>query len=210
MKEKNQQKKSSSKKGGFSTLIAKAEKNRVGSFTEVEGNLITLANDGEFDFIGHGCNCFATMGAGIALPIGIEFPEMKKADRNFEAPHAMRLGDYSSAYIRRGEVAFTGINFYSQYNPGKDFIKESLILGLKKFVLQHKEDYPTKRDKLAKMRFGLPLIGCGIAGGNWDEVKEIIKTELSEFDVTIVHFVENQQAQRNQYLDDWKKDMGGF
>lgn len=207
MKDNSQQKKSSFKKGGFSTLIKKPEKIRVGSFTELEGNLITLAKEGAFDYIGHGCNCFATMGAGIALPIGVEFPEMKRADKYFQAPHAMRLGNYTSAYVKRETIAFTGINFYSQYNPGKDFIKESLIVSLKKFVLQHKEDYPTKRDKLTKMRFGLPLIGCGIAGGNWDEVKEIIKTELSEFDVTIVHFVEDQKTQRSQYLDDWKKDI---
>jgi O-acetyl-ADP-ribose deacetylase (regulator of RNase III) len=38
----------------------------VMSYTEVNGDLIELAKRGKFDVIGHGCNCFCTMGAGIA------------------------------------------------------------------------------------------------------------------------------------------------
>jgi len=32
------------------------------------------------------------------------------------------------------------------------------------------------------------LIGCGLAGGDWDRVKGIIQEELKDEDVTIVHF----------------------
>lgn len=32
----------------------------------IQGNFIHLAQNGEFDLIVHGCNCFCTMGAGIA------------------------------------------------------------------------------------------------------------------------------------------------
>ena len=33
----------------------------------VKGDLIKSAKEGQFDVIIHGCNCFNTMGAGIAL-----------------------------------------------------------------------------------------------------------------------------------------------
>ena len=36
----------------------------------VKGNLVTLALAGEFDVIIHGCNCFNTMGSGVAKDIG--------------------------------------------------------------------------------------------------------------------------------------------
>lgn len=36
------------------------------NYQEVEGDLILLARAGKFDVIAHGCNCFCTMGAGIA------------------------------------------------------------------------------------------------------------------------------------------------
>ena len=35
---------------------------------------------------------------------------------------------------------------------------------------------------------GLPWIGCGLAGGDWRRVKAIIKRELKNFHVTIVHY----------------------
>ena len=35
----------------------------------IKGDLIKLALQGEFDVIVHGCNCFCTMGAGIAKSI---------------------------------------------------------------------------------------------------------------------------------------------
>mgnify|MGYP001795501660 FL=1 len=35
----------------------------------IKGDLVKLAIKGEFDLIIHGCNCFCTMGAGIAKTI---------------------------------------------------------------------------------------------------------------------------------------------
>ena len=32
----------------------------------IQGDLIALAKEGNFDVIAHGCNCFCTMGSGIA------------------------------------------------------------------------------------------------------------------------------------------------
>jgi len=43
----------------------------------VEGDLIKMALGGEFDLIVHGCNCFCTMGAGIAKTIREYFPEYR-------------------------------------------------------------------------------------------------------------------------------------
>ena len=34
----------------------------------VKGNIFDLAEQGEFDVVVHGCNCFCTMGKGIAYP----------------------------------------------------------------------------------------------------------------------------------------------
>ena len=36
-------------------------------YKEVKGDLIKLTLEGEFDVIAHGCNCFCTMGSGIAV-----------------------------------------------------------------------------------------------------------------------------------------------
>ena len=40
----------------------------------IKGDLIDLAIEGKFDLIVHGCNCFNTMGKGIAKSIRQNFP----------------------------------------------------------------------------------------------------------------------------------------
>lgn len=39
-------------------------------------------------------------------------------------------------------------------------------------------------------KIGLPQIGCGLAGGDWNKVKEIIKKELKDCFVTVVIYKE--------------------
>ena len=41
----------------------------------IKGDLIKLAQAGEFDVIVQGCNCFNTMGSGLAKQIKAEIPE---------------------------------------------------------------------------------------------------------------------------------------
>jgi O-acetyl-ADP-ribose deacetylase (regulator of RNase III) len=40
----------------------------------INGNLLKLAENGQFDIIMHGCNCFNTFGSGIAKSIKLSFP----------------------------------------------------------------------------------------------------------------------------------------
>ncbi|MGA8944018.1 MAG: hypothetical protein WB502_15090 [Thermoactinomyces sp.] len=51
--------------------------------------------------IAHQCNCFATMGAGIAKQIKERYPEAYEADRNFPIPIGIRkrLGHFSKAEV---------------------------------------------------------------------------------------------------------------
>lgn len=41
---------------------------------EIRGNLITLAENGEFDAIVHGCNLFCKFGIGLAKEIKCKYP----------------------------------------------------------------------------------------------------------------------------------------
>ena len=57
-------------------------------YNEVKGNLITLALQGQFNVIAHGCNCLSNMGAGLAPQMAKTFGcdkfkmEMKGPDIN--------------------------------------------------------------------------------------------------------------------------------
>ena len=63
-----------------------------------KGNLIDLAEQGEFDVIVHGCNCQNTMGSGIAKEIKERYPLAYRADSNMHSRTqfpVQLLGNYS-------------------------------------------------------------------------------------------------------------------
>ncbi len=146
----------------------------------VVGNLISLAKVGEFDAIMHGCNCFCTMGAGIAKTIKQVFPEAYLADLETVKGDKAKLGTYSVAPIHRGSVSFVIINAYTQF----DWRGQGT-----------KADYAAIRPVFSKLgkdfsgkRIGYPLIGAGLAGGDWSLISAIIDEELAEMDHTLVRF----------------------
>lgn len=82
----------------------------------INDDLIDLAKNGDFDVIIHGCNCFCTMGAGIAKVIKQEFPEAYLPDLQTEVGSREILGSYSLASITRNDINFIIVNAYTQYN----------------------------------------------------------------------------------------------
>jgi len=150
---------------------------------EIKGNLITLAQQGEFDIIAHGCNCFCRMRSGIAPQIAKAFPEAEEADNKTVSGDITKLGNYSIGINELGSRGYLYVlNIYSQYEYNastKPLDYEALTLALRK--INH---------NFIKYTIGLPLIGCGLAGGEWGRVKKIIETELNNIDVTIVHYEE--------------------
>lgn len=173
------------------------------NYKEINGDLIQLTMTGIFDVIAHGVNCFCTQGAGIA-------PQMVKAfgtdKTNFESEIDYKKGDigklgniescafhfqedgsiYADQYETEDKVAdFHVVNCYTQYKYGRNHADgvqtpidyEALTLCMRK--INH---------KFKGRHIGLPgLIGCGLAGGNPEIVKAIIKKELKDCEVTIVY-----------------------
>ena len=63
----------------------------------ITGDLVKMAVDGKFDAIFHGCNCFHTMGSGIAKQIRVVFPEAYEADLATQHADVSKLGTVSIA-----------------------------------------------------------------------------------------------------------------
>lgn len=151
----------------------------MGQYKYIEGDLLKLFEEGEFDAIVHGCNCHNVMGAGIAKTIADKYPQALQADADYIIPKSYidRLGNLSvSTVIIKGRKRFI-INAYTQYNPGKDLDYNALELVLKKINQRYKPE-----------KIGLPLIGCGLAGGDWKVVEKLIKRQLKDCDVTVVEY----------------------
>jgi O-acetyl-ADP-ribose deacetylase (regulator of RNase III) len=147
----------------------------------VKGDLIKLALAGEFDVIVHGCNCFCTMGAGIAKGIKAEFPEAYKADFSTDKGSKDKLGSFSSSTVQRNGHDITIVNAYTQYNwRGK---------GNKVDYDAIESAFESIKLRFTGMRIGYPLIGAGLAGGDWDIISQHIEAALQDENHTLVQFV---------------------
>ena len=144
----------------------------------IKGNLISLALDGKFEVIIHGCNCFCTMGAGIAKAIKKNFPEAFAADCRTAEGDREKLGTFSSAFIHRDNFELTIINAYTQFHWGGPGLKVDYN-ALRSVMQSIKQNYHGKR-------IAYPRIGAGLAGGDWQIIAAIIDEELDGEDHTLV------------------------
>ena len=147
----------------------------------IEGDLITLALKGQFDVIVHGCNCFCTMGAGIALAIQDEFPEAYAADLVTTKGDRNKLGDFSFATVKRNERQITIVNGYTQFH----FHGESVLVDYNAVQNVFKK----VKQRFSGKRIGYPKIGAGLAGGDWEKIAKIIDRELAGENHSLVVYV---------------------
>jgi O-acetyl-ADP-ribose deacetylase (regulator of RNase III) len=149
----------------------------------VKGNLIDMAFAGEFDIIAHGCNCFNTWGAGIAKEMKVKCPSAYKEDMKTKKGDKSKLGSFTIGVVN-GDISdhvFLVCNFYTQYDYGRglkfnyDKFRECLINFRRDMTVPY-------------FRIGMPKIGAGHAGGDWNKIEQIIIDELGDLDVTIVEW----------------------
>lgn len=142
------------------------------------GDLIALAREGRFDVIVHGCNCHNAMGAGIARVIARAFPEAEAADKATTPGDPSKLGIYSSATVDCDGHALTIVNAYTQFGHarGRRNADYDAISAVFQAIAA---DFPDAR-------IGYPLIGAGLAGGDWAEIAPRIDAALTDCDHTLV------------------------
>ena len=131
---------------------------------EIKGDLIALAHDGVFDAMVHGANCMNVMGAGIAKQVKSEFPQAFEADARTQVGDPFKLGTYSKARaMTTTGYPFYVLNGYSQYHLGANADLNAIIsvIGLINIHFKGKT-------------IGMPHIGCGIGGLDWEEVRSRI------------------------------------
>lgn len=136
--------------------------------------------DEDVSVIAHCANCFNTMKSGVAKSIVADYPTAELADkRTIKGDHS-KMGHFTQVYNSITEQYI--FNLYGQYNYGTDSVKVDYSMltramtGMAIF-LQGKNI----------TSIGLPKLGCGLAGGDWDKVVSIIESTLETrgFDVTI-------------------------
>lgn len=121
----------------------------------------------------HGCNCFNTMGGGIAKLIKDKFPEVYREDCKTQKGDREKLGTFTFTKVQ-DENEYKNINYivnlYSQYTHwdiNDMFYIDSFKKGLNNIV---KHFIELRKKENVKIHFSFPAIGLGLANGKIEEI----------------------------------------
>jgi O-acetyl-ADP-ribose deacetylase (regulator of RNase III) len=120
------------------------------------------------------------MGSGIAPQIKDKFPEAFEVDCATIKGDKVKLGTISFCKLEKLII----VNLYGQFGTrGRqkgeiDLDYNALTSALK-----------LTKDKFSGKRFGFPMLGSGLAGGDWNVIEKIIQDVFAGEYVTIVRYV---------------------
>lgn len=138
---------------------------------------------GAYSVICHCCNTMGAWGAGFVIPLGNRYPSAKKEYIKFiqKTPLAQRLGNVSYVKVTRNIVVANIMGQSRIYRDSEGNIPlnyEALKKGLEN-VLERFNKYNVP------YTIHMPRIGCGLAGGDWNIVENIVKEVFSANDVEV-------------------------
>ena len=126
----------------------------------------------ELKYIGHGVNCQNKIGSGVAKALYEKFPEVKEQyHKFFEYPRGKSpLGCSQLVHTKEGKRIY---NLFTQEYYGYDEKRYVNYAALVNCFME-----------LAEFRAGetiaIPKIGCGLAGGDWNIVEQLINDTVGD------------------------------
>ncbi|MBD78284.1 MAG: phosphatase [Crocinitomicaceae bacterium] len=149
------------------------------SLNYVDGDIIKMGKERTIDVLIHGANCWHKMGAGLALKVKRNWPEAYEQDLLTPRGDKSKLGGFSWVKTQSGLII---VNAYTQYRYDRyntvadlDAISNSFY-GIAQFFGGH------------NLHFAFPLIGAGLAGGDFSEIAPIISQHINSEKHSCVRF----------------------
>lgn len=150
---------------------------------EIKGDLLST----DLNFIAHGVNCQNKMGSGVAKAIFTKYPNVKTEYHAFYNRTISLLvngqedflGCIQPINVSDGKMVFNMFTQEFYGYDGKLYASYEAIESAFKTLTEHYGHI----GKLA-----IPKIGCGLAGANWEKVRDIInKTTGDELEVYVYY-----------------------
>jgi len=132
-----------------------------------------VLNSGELIVV-HGCNCFNTMGAGLAKQVRAQYPEAWQADQLTIPGDRSKLGTYTQAQGRNGTII---INAYPQYTYSRAYVTgdyNAIESALRAVCIAYESHNV----------IATPTIGAGLAGGDWGTIETILTKISAKYNKT--------------------------
>jgi O-acetyl-ADP-ribose deacetylase (regulator of RNase III) len=145
------------------------------SYREIQGDLF----DTDAPVIVHGCNCQGVMGAGVAKIVKDKWPHVyKKYVELVSKKSAMGLlGTYQVVPTDKQFI----VNAFTQLKPGSG--KQVSYDAIDQIT----KDLNGKFYQAGIHRVAMPMIGAGLAGGNWNIIRTIIQENLVDVGVEVYY-----------------------
>lgn len=154
----------------------------------ISGDIIEEMQSGSYDAVAHGCNCMGIMGSGVAKVLNdYTGGELLKVDRMSPIGDINKLGEFT----RLDTSPVPIYNLYTQFAPIQKgqktvvhwpSVQESIwkmVIDLYAGINDHDPWYNAK--------ILIPWIGCGLAGGNRDDLVRVLRiTESMLYSVEFV------------------------
>lgn len=171
----------------------------------IKGDLITLAFEGKFNLIAHGCNCFNKQKAGIAAAMVKSFQTdtFKYEQSDAGSPNKLGMIDWGLFFRKtpfsKRKAAL--VELHTQPRKISDLMVERELYVVNMYTQYlwatpfnpHPIDYAAVELCFKKLNLlfkgyhvGIPKIGAGLAGGDWAKIYSIIHSNTPHLNVTVV------------------------
>ena len=139
----------------------------------IEGNILTPPTRNENTIICHQVNCRAAMGAGLARQIRDKWPVV--FDEYVKVCSPEKLGDFQMVQVAPQLYV---ANLFGQSSFGRDK-RQTNYAALGTALFRAMKEHP---DATFRVPYGL---GCGLAGGNWATVLNLIEEAANAWNVNV-------------------------
>lgn len=143
----------------------------MGQLREVDGDILQIKRG----ILVHQVNCLGIMGAGLAKQIAEQFPKAEKQYMDIVSKNKKQFGSNAGPEL-------LGNIFVSELSPEVQLVhlfgQLTVGQGVRTIYNAHRIAWPNI-DMLANYLqcpvYAPKYIGCGLAGGDWNIISEIIK-----------------------------------
>lgn len=139
----------------------------------IEGNILTPPTHNENTIICHQVNCRAAMGAGLARQIRDKWPVV--FDEYVKVCSPKKLGDFQVVQVAPQLYV---ANLFGQSSFGRDK-RQTNYAALGTALFRAMKEHP---NATFRVPYGL---GCGLAGGNWVTVLNLIEEAANAWNVNV-------------------------
>ena len=148
-------------------------------------------NDDSLDVVCHQVNCRGALGKGVAKQFAEKFPYSARAYWSYVDAVRKLFGQENATQNLLGQVVWEKENgiwtcsmlAQDAYGHGKCFTDYAAFRKCCKHLRLHLEKELWDREDI---KIGMPYkIGCGLAGGDWFTVREIIEEQLGNWHIVL-------------------------